>query len=75
MTREEFLDELVYEYIERRERGESIDFSEYDLTPEELADVESSYEGHKMAKKLFAAFPKQWFDEWVEERVLSMADG
>ncbi|MBC8461110.1 MAG: hypothetical protein H8D67_24250, partial [Deltaproteobacteria bacterium] len=62
MTREEFLDELASEYIERRERGESIDFSEYDLTPDEVADLEASYEGYQMAKKLFSAFPKKWFD-------------
>ena len=65
MAREEFLDELVCEYIELRERGESIDMSEYALTPDELADLETSYEGYQMAKKLFFAFPKEWFDEWV----------
>jgi hypothetical protein len=75
MYREEFLDELVNEYIERRERGEAINLSEYALTSNEFADIEASYEGYQMAKKLFSAFPKKCFDEWVEKRVLSKADG
>lgn len=75
MSREQFLDELVCEYIERREDGEAIELGGYNLTPDELADLEASYEGYQMAKKLFSAFPKKWFDGWVEERVLSKADG
>jgi hypothetical protein len=75
MTREEFLDDLAYEYIERRERGEVMDLSEYDFTPDELEALKESCEGYQIAEKLFAAFPKEWFDRWVEERVSSKADG
>lgn len=76
MRSEKEMDDVINEGTEIALKGASVEQTvellktRYELNPEESEDLQQSLEGYELADSLLRSYPKEWFDEWVQTRVL-----